>query len=525
MKHSGLVFALISVLAFTELKSQASFTLAPNLCEGAIVSASVDTGTLSALMYSWAAIPSTGVVFSSTSTQTTTISFTLAGTYTIGAGFLTGTGFSYTTNVIVIDPVPTLTVSPASAAICAGASATFIASGTGTSYAWAPATSINTLTGATVISTPASNITYTVISSLGNCSTTKTLAVSVTPVSTISIVPSAASVCVGFTSTLTALGSSNYTWTSPTLTAPVSQQSVAVSPGAYTVTSGSGTCAATASFTVGLLPNLTPSITVSPASMTTCITNNFPKYSKPVTLTASGAGTFVWFPYVSSQQPSTGPIVTVRPAATTCYTLVGSTAICSGTAVVCINVIPQFTAAVTPSAPVTCLDDHTNLAIVNVGAQATGPASAFMYSWTEALNAPPLSMSDYFSSTTTIHPQNATTYTAEVRDAQECISAQILVNVMVNACVGIEKQNARELQFQIHPNPANDKLFIQTATNSLVLVEILDAMGKVVLKENRNFSGEAMKQSFNIASLPAGIYFVRINSDNMQAKVMRLIKN
>ncbi|PBQ33068.1 hypothetical protein CNR22_15205 [Sphingobacteriaceae bacterium] len=524
MKYPKHFLAFICFLSFIKLHSQASFTLAPNLCEGAVVSASVNTGTMSAIMYSWAAIPSTGVVFSSTSTQTTTISFNLAGTYTVGAGFLTSTGFSYTTNVIVIDPYPIISVSPTSTAICLGNSTQLTASSTGTSYAWTPTVSLFGSTGPNTIASPTVTTIYTVSSAIGNCAASETVQVSVTPLSTVSIVSTANAVCTGFTSTLTAFGSANYTWTSSSFTSPVLQQSVAVGPGIYTVTAGTGTCASAASFTVGLMPNLSVVILASPATLTTCIASNSPKFSKPVHLTASGAGTYIWFPF-NLTSPTIGPEVDVRPSASTCYTVVGSTAICSGTGVVCVNVIPQFTAAVTPSAPVTCLGDHTSLSIVDVSTLATGPASSYTYTWMEALNAPPISISDYYTSTVTVYPQNATTYTAEVRDSRECVSSPMLVNVTVNACVGIDKQTSKESQFKIYPNPANDKIAIQSASNSTASIEIMDAIGKTVIKEKRNFSGDAMTQNFNIAALPAGVYFIRISADDTQTKILKLIKN
>ena len=73
---------------------------------------------------------------------------------------------------------PAITVSPASASVCAGGSVTLTASG-GTSYAWTPTTGLSSSTSASVTASPASSTTYTVSSTNAGCTTTLSVPVTV----------------------------------------------------------------------------------------------------------------------------------------------------------------------------------------------------------------------------------------------------------------------------------------------------------------------------------------------------------
>ncbi|HRK83171.1 MAG TPA: MopE-related protein, partial [Saprospiraceae bacterium] len=82
---------------------------------------------------------------------------------------------------LVVNPLPTVTVSPSSGLICnpGGTAVSLTASGAST-YTWAPATGLNMTTGATVSANPAATTTYTVIGTDGNgCQNTATVTVTV----------------------------------------------------------------------------------------------------------------------------------------------------------------------------------------------------------------------------------------------------------------------------------------------------------------------------------------------------------
>ncbi len=79
-----------------------------------------------------------------------------------------------------INSGPTVSISPASATICAGSSVSLTASG-GSSYVWTPTVGLSSSTSASVNANPSLTTTYTVTSTLNNCSATATRQVTVLP--------------------------------------------------------------------------------------------------------------------------------------------------------------------------------------------------------------------------------------------------------------------------------------------------------------------------------------------------------
>lgn len=415
-------------------------TSAASVCPGLTATLSVAAPTTAlSYTYTWSQSSGTGQITPPLDTQTIVAYPFTNSTYSVhvldSLGCVGNTVIS-----VAIDPSISFSINLASSGstICAAQSVSLTASSTvalnnnsygAINYSWTPSFGISPTTGSTVVGSPTITTLYTVTADNGyGCVSQNTIFIPVGTIPNPIINPTAGGVCVGFTSTLTASGANSYTWTGGTFTNSIVQHSISVGPGTYTVlASNGGGCTNTAVTTITLLPNLV--LDVSQSSPTTCIESNSPKFSQPVKLTASGAGSYHWFG--PEMTYSLGPQTDVRPPATTQYTVIGSTAICSGTAVIQVTVIPQFTVNVTPPLPAMCLGDSMKLDVVNVGTLAVGPPSALTYSWTEALNAPPISMSSYFSPTVMVFPQNTTTYTTEVRDSRDCISFPRLITVTV----------------------------------------------------------------------------------------------
>lgn len=417
----------------------------PTVCSGQQATLSVNNVTT--YTYTWFSSANPAVPLSTLPTNPAdtaiVVNPTVSLTYTVHAidpGGCAGDAVK----TISVNPTASLTISSVASptAVCPNQSSTLTASGA-LSYTWSPSASLNNASGAVVISSPSATIIYTVRgdNTLG-CYGASTVAVNVVTYPTLTISPTANSVCVGYTSTLTAFGAVNYTWTGNGMSgntlppvynpiAPVYQQSIAVSPGTYTLYGSNGGACIDSShvISIGLSPPLI--ITASPSTNTTCIANNSPKYSKPVILTASGGSSYSWLPYnPSTVTYSLGPSTTVIPPASTCYTVTGYTSVCSGSAVVCVTVIPQFTMNVVPPLPAMCIGDSIKLNIVNISTLAVGPVSAFTYSWTEPENAV-LTLSNPLSSTVIAFPQSTSTYSVEMRDSRSCVSIPRLVTVTV----------------------------------------------------------------------------------------------
>lgn len=221
-----------------------------------------------------------------------------------------------------ITPVPTLTINPAAPSICVGQSVTLTVSGS-SGYTWSGPNSY-TATGPSITISPAATGTYTVSTS-GLCPATQTVTVTVNAPPVIVFSPPNPTICSGSSITIDAGPSTNsYNWVPNTginyLSA--SHDSVSASPlttTTYNVTSTSPAgCTANANVTVTV--NNIPALVLSADSITVCPNTND-------TVTVSGASTYVWSPLSGTNYllPD-GSVVEFNPAATTTYTVVGTTA-------------------------------------------------------------------------------------------------------------------------------------------------------------------------------------------------------
>lgn len=139
-----------------------------SICSGssALLSA---TGAAS---YSWS--PASGLSSTTgnsvTATPTTTTTYTVVG----AVGGCTGVA-TVTVNVSSSFPIS----AGANVTICSGSSTTLTATGSATSYTWAPVTGLSATTGASVTASPTVATTYTLTGTSGFCTLTRTVTVSV----------------------------------------------------------------------------------------------------------------------------------------------------------------------------------------------------------------------------------------------------------------------------------------------------------------------------------------------------------
>ncbi len=397
----------------------------PSVCPGSVVTLTASGGTT----YTWVAPPTTTLGTVSTVTANPSV----ATVYTVYV--TSGTCNGNLTVPVGISAGLSLTVAASSSTVCPGQTTTLTASGA-SNYTWSPASSLSTTSGSVTNASPNVQTTYTVVGDNGaGCTGTAQITISMGAGASVGVSSTASAVCTGFTSTLTATGATSYTWSGTTLTTSVVQPSISVGPGTYTVLGSTGAgCNSFSVVTISQAPPLNVQVTQS--SFTTCMASNYPQFSKPVILNATGASVYNW-----SQCNSTymticiGPTITVRPPTSTCYTVTGATSVCSGSAVVCVTVIPQFTMQVTPIQPIMCLGDSIQLKTTSIGTLAVLPIPSATntngYVWTEPLNAPPPSLDNPLAGTVTAYPLNTCTYTFEIYDARACVSLPRLITVTV----------------------------------------------------------------------------------------------
>jgi gliding motility-associated-like protein len=356
---------------------------------------------------------------------TTTLTATLTGTVPPGAviqwyanstgGTPIGTGSTFTTPVlgttttywvavcpggwwrepvtVTVGPTPVITVSPSNPTVCSGNPVTLTASGAVT-YLWQP----GNLTGTSIIVSPLTPTTYTVTGTVSaGCSGTTTVLVNVSPTPTVTAVASNTTICSGSSTTLTASGATSYVWNPGNFTSnPLTVTPIGTTT--YTVTGTTSGCASTAQVTITVNPS--PTVTATASNPTICA-------GTPITLTATGAVTYVWNPgNLIGNNP------TVSPVATTTYTVVGTAAngCTSSTQVtVTVNSLPTITA----SANNTTICSGTTITLT-----ATGGVS---YVWNPG---------NMVGSPITVTPTSSITYTVTGVNVNGCTNtAQVAVTV------------------------------------------------------------------------------------------------
>ena len=374
-------------------------------------------------------------------------------------------------------PVVTSSTTPANCGNNDGTATINVSNYSGTpSYSWSPGgQTTSTISGLGLG-------TYTCLVSLPGCSSTYTQSVqatvvsgSVTAVPNITITSSSTTTCQNQPVTLTASGAGTYTWyngaTTPTITVN--------SNGTYSV-SGSNVCGISSN---SLTVAFTPTVQITPVSPI-CPNDS-------ALLTASGATTYQW-----STGSNSNPTY-VHNAGT--YTVTGTTAGCSNTAVTTVSVIPvaaSFSAS--PNAGTAPL----NVTLTN------GSVGAVSYSWNFGNGGTSIAQNP----TTTY--QNAGTYTVTLTATQgscnEVYSQIIIVSEQLSALI---------IPNIFTPNGDGvNEVFAVTGTSIATYDCIIyDRWGLEMFESNQITTSWNGKNKGG-HDAPDGIYYYIINAKGLDAK-------
>jgi len=191
-----------------------------------------------------------------------------------------------------VNPLPVITVVPASPAICAGQSTQLQASG-GTTYVWTPATGLSNANIANPVANPTATTIYTLsVTDINNCSSDTPVTVTVNPNPTpqFSYLPVCANNPMVFTNGSTPAGN-NYVWNfgdGNTSTQPNPSHTYTTAD-SFTVslTAELGTCDSTFSETVLVYPAVNAAFTANPLV-------SFNDSSAPVIFTNLSTNSTVW---------------------------------------------------------------------------------------------------------------------------------------------------------------------------------------------------------------------------------------
>ncbi|MBW7866702.1 MAG: M4 family metallopeptidase [Brumimicrobium sp.] len=355
-----------------------------SICEGE----SVTLEASGASTYSWSNGLGNGANKTVTPTQTT--SYTVTGT--------TGSCFDTETIQILVNPTPIVSITASQAVICAGDDVTLEASGASI-YTWD-----NGLGGGfSHVVSPTSTTTYVVTGTMGGCSATASIEITVVPAIDVNIAASQTTICPGDDVTLTASGASNYAWADGLGTG----SSIVVTPTqttTYEVTGTSGGCVDTETIEIVVAPSIDIQVV---ASQTTICSG------EDVTLTASGASSYSWDNGLGS-----GAVQVVSPTQTTTYEVTGTSGNCVDTETIEIIVEPGVNLSITASQLTICAGDDVVLT-------ASGAAS---YSWDNGLGT---------NSSITVSPTSTTTYSVTGTSGNCSDSETIEIIVVPGVAVSI----------------------------------------------------------------------------------------
>ena len=225
----------------------------------------------------------------------------------------------------------------------------------------------------------------TLQSSGNGCDSIVTLYLTVNPLPTAQIIPTAATICEGDSVTLTAVGGTTYIWSKDDMILDKTHTLIVKETGAYSVeVTDTNNCSAMANFT--LTVNSLPNVSIS-GNTSIC-------QGQTTTLAASGDGSYLW------SNASTQTSISVSQSGT--YTVtVTNMHNCSAPASVTVTVNPLPVVTITGESSI-CKDDYATLT-------ATGAST---YRWNDGNT----------SSTKTVNSNSATTLTYSVtgRDNNGC---------------------------------------------------------------------------------------------------------
>jgi hypothetical protein len=124
----------------------------------------------------------------------------------------------------------------------------------------------------------------------------------------------------------------------------------------------------------------------------------------------------------------------------------------------------------------------------------------------------------------TYSPTQSQVFTCYGSQMNGC-QATATIAVIVDACTGINEVSG-DPRFNIYPNPAKEALHIAyySENTANVNLEVIDALGKQVLKQEFVFGKDKQNQSLNISTLANGVYFVKLKSDNAAPQFIKLVK-
>jgi hypothetical protein len=352
-----------------------------------------------ALSYTWAG-------GSQPVTNGVTFQPTLAAHYTVTGANGCGTASAVTS--VSVHPLPVVTPVASSGSLCSGSSLTLTAQGNASTYTWTGG-SVSFTNGIGFV--PATSAIYTLSgTSALNCTAMATIPVTVYVTPTLVPVASPVIVCIGGSSTLSAMGALNYTWTSASQT--VNTSTMIVTPTTtgvttYTVVKANSLCTDTR--TIQLITNELPTVAAIAMPQTVCALS-------PATLAAGGALSYTWTAPGTPNYTFTGASNVISTPVPATYTVAASDGTCINTATVHLATNPVPTVVVTANSTSVCSGQQVSLS-------ASGASN---YTWTTGTNT-------FYTASITDNPTVPTAYQVVGENSFGCTAQASQVILVYNS--------------------------------------------------------------------------------------------
>ncbi|MDP3557049.1 MAG: T9SS type A sorting domain-containing protein [Bacteroidota bacterium] len=219
-----------------------------------------------------------------------------------------------------------------------------------------------------------------------------------------------------------------------------------------------------------------------------------------VSFVASGASSYAW-----SNGGGSASTASYAPVSTTVYSVTGTTSGCSTLKSATVNLLPLPTINATPNNSVICQGQSVILS-------ATG---ATTYSWLPG---------NFNGSSVTYTPSTSTNYTVTGTGANGCKNSTI-VNVNVSTCTGINAVTNNS-GFSLFPNPTSGLLLLKlnTTQSKSYVIEVMDAIGKLIMSKEFNFTEKESSTEINLEKYSNGTYYIKLIGSDKTTQTMKVVK-
>jgi len=166
-------------------------------------------------------------------------------------------------------------------------------------------------------------------------------------------------------------------------------------------------------------------------------------------------------------------------------------------------------------APVFSLGNDTNICINNVLTLSTGLGAGYTFLWSDGSTNATLTIDASSLGTGTY------TYSVVVKNTQSNCEETDVIDVIINACTGIEETDAEANKVKVYPNPSKGLFSIETDV-TINSIEVYSTDGRLVEKQNWEKQNPIMK--LDLRDKTPGVYYLLLNNGKTIIRKQLIIK-